>query len=111
MTCILNADANSSTRTIAQEQSAKEADLERRIESTRAQFAVKETQYQNELAQVKKSANSEAERVKLRAEAEAADLKASINRLEVDLMKVWGIASNGQMKNVCANREHIGSQI
>lgn len=73
---------------LAQEQSAKDADQGRHIASVRAQLEARESQFQNDLDQAQKSSHSEVERVKLRADAEAADLKASINRLEVDLMKV-----------------------
>ncbi|TWU78936.1 hypothetical protein ED733_007999 [Metarhizium rileyi] len=74
-------------RMLAQEYSTKEADKERHIASMRAQLSARETQHQNELAQAQQSAHSEIERVRLRTDTEVADLKASINRLEVDLMK------------------------
>jgi len=41
-----------------------------------------------QLETARRLAQSEAERVQRRAEAERADLKATISRLEVDLMKV-----------------------
>lgn len=44
--------------------------------------------HQAELVKAKSSATLEAERQQRRAEAEAADLRATISRLEVDLMKV-----------------------
>jgi uncharacterized protein involved in exopolysaccharide biosynthesis len=76
---------------LAQERSAKEAELNRNIASVRAQLVSRESQFQQELLQAQQSVRSEIERVKLRADAEVADLKASINRLEVDLMKVGRI--------------------
>lgn len=86
-------NANATARTLSQEQSAKEADHEREIVLVRAQLAARESQLQTDLAQAQKSAHSEVERVRLRADAEAADLKASVNRLEVDLMKVSSVGS------------------
>ncbi|KAK2603929.1 Vesicle-mediated ER to Golgi transport protein [Conoideocrella luteorostrata] len=78
---------NEQLRDLAQQQSAKELDQERQIASVRAQIASKENQHQNELMQAQKTTKSEIERIQLRADADAADLKASINRLEVDLIK------------------------
>ncbi|KJK86957.1 hypothetical protein H633G_09202 [Metarhizium anisopliae BRIP 53284] len=74
-------------RRLAQEHSAKLADQERHIASFQAQLAAREAKYQNELRQAQQSAHSEVERVRLRADAEVADLKASMNRLEVDIIK------------------------
>lgn len=56
------------------QQKAKEADLQR--------------QFQNQLEQARKAAEGEAEKLQRRTEAEKADLKATISRLEVDLIKV-----------------------
>ncbi|KAG6042144.1 hypothetical protein E4U41_004948 [Claviceps citrina] len=74
-------------RKLLQQQAATEAEHKRQASLAQAQFASRETQLQNDLIQAQKAATSEIERVQLRAEAEQADLKASINRLEVDLMK------------------------
>lgn len=54
----------------------------------RAELAAKEAGYQKDLAQARKTAQAETDRAQLRAEAETADLRATISRLEVDLIKV-----------------------
>lgn len=56
------------------QQKAKENDLQR--------------QFQNQLEQARKAAEGEAEKLQRRTEAEKADFKATISRLEVDLIKV-----------------------
>ena len=52
------------------------------------QLKAKDAEHEKALAQAKKDAQAEAERLQRRTEAETADLKATISRLEVDLMKV-----------------------
>ncbi|QUC23192.1 uncharacterized protein UV8b_07433 [Ustilaginoidea virens] len=74
-------------RLLSLQQTGKDADYERHIATVKAQFASSEIQHKNELSQAQEAARSEVERIQLRAEAEAANLKASINRLEVDLIK------------------------
>ncbi|KFA64352.1 hypothetical protein S40285_02935 [Stachybotrys chlorohalonatus IBT 40285] len=53
-----------------------------------SQHAVKISEHEKQLAQVRKSLEMETERIQRRTVAEAADLKATISRLEVDLMKM-----------------------
>lgn len=47
-----------------------------------------EEDHSRQMEQVRRQAKADAERVRMRSEAEAADLRATISRLEVDLMKV-----------------------
>lgn len=63
-------EADTPGRRLQQQSRLKEEDLGRQLESAR------------------RLVQSESERVQRRAEAEKADLKATISRLEVDLMKV-----------------------
>lgn len=94
-------NTNAGRRRLAQEHSAKLADQERHIASFQAQLAAREAKYQNELLQAQQSAHSEVERVRLRADAEVADLKASMNRLEVDLIKVRQLHPTYRMDILC----------
>ncbi|KYK56043.1 Vesicle tethering p115-lik protein [Drechmeria coniospora] len=61
---------------------------EAQIASIRAEMAAKEAGHQNRLDQTRGAAQQEAERLQRRLGAEAADLRATISRLEVDLVKV-----------------------
>lgn len=45
--------------------------------------------HEKQLSKASKAAEVEVDRLKRRADAEAADLRATISRLEVDLMKVY----------------------
>lgn len=63
-------EADTPGRRLQQQSRVKEEDLGRQLETAR------------------RLAQSEAERLQRRTEAEKADLKATISRLEVDLMKV-----------------------
>ncbi|KHN99274.1 Vesicle tethering protein p115-like protein [Metarhizium album ARSEF 1941] len=74
-------------RKLAQEHLEKAADQERRTASVQAQLTAREIQHQTELVHAQQSAGSEVERVRLRADAELADLKASMNRLEANKSK------------------------
>ncbi|KAI3552734.1 hypothetical protein CSPX01_00483 [Colletotrichum filicis] len=71
---------------------ALEGELEKQAEQARqtakAQAASQSEEHRKQLEQVRKTAESDADRVRHRAEADMADLKATISRLEVDLMKV-----------------------
>jgi uncharacterized membrane protein YqiK len=58
------------------------------VESLRMENTAKEAELQRQIDYVRKTAEAEAARVQRRAEAEMADLRATISRLEVDLMKV-----------------------
>ncbi|KAF4833060.1 Intracellular protein transport protein USO1 [Colletotrichum siamense] len=53
----------------------------------KAQVAAQSEEHRKELEHARKTAENDAERVRHRAEADMADLKATISRLEVDLMK------------------------
>lgn len=75
-------------RELVQQQAATAAKHERQAALAHDQFISRETQLQNDLIQAQTAAQSQIERVQLRAEADGADYKASINRLEVDLIKV-----------------------
>lgn len=68
--------------------SAKDTELERYAVRVRSQLAAKDAEHEKNLTHAKKSIESEAERVQRRTEAEAADLRATISRFEVDLLKV-----------------------
>ncbi|KAG6001212.1 hypothetical protein E4U21_004611 [Claviceps maximensis] len=74
-------------RKMLQQQATMEQEHQRQTVSAQGQIKAREMKFQSDLIQAQKTALSEIERVQLRAEAEEADLKASINRLEVDLMK------------------------
>ncbi|KAG5953468.1 hypothetical protein E4U53_005460 [Claviceps sorghi] len=74
-------------RKLHQQHVAMEQEQKRQAALAQAQITARESKFQQDLIQAQKAALSEIERVQLRAEAEEADLKASINRLEVDLMK------------------------
>lgn len=52
------------------------------------QQSAKASEHLQELTHLRKSLQSEAEHAQLRAEAEMADRRATISRLEADLMKV-----------------------
>lgn len=75
---------------------AAQKDAAAAIESLRAEHNVKEAELQRQIEYVRKTAEAEATRVQRRAEAEMADLRATISRLEVDLMKVCGIVHPAQ---------------
>ncbi|GKT49453.1 intracellular protein transport protein USO1 [Colletotrichum spaethianum] len=63
----------------------KQADLAQ--QTAKAQAASQQEEHRKQLEQARKTAESDADRVRHRAEADMADLKATISRLEVDLMK------------------------
>ncbi|KAI8957580.1 p115 like vesicle tethering protein [Daldinia sp. FL1419] len=63
------------------EEAAKAAD------SIHAEYREKEAELQRQLEYIRKTADAEAARIQRRSEAEMADLRATISRLEVDLMK------------------------
>ncbi|KAG5952261.1 hypothetical protein E4U58_000862 [Claviceps cyperi] len=74
-------------RQLLQQQAAMDEEQKRQASLAQAQVIARETKLQKDLMDAQKAAQSEIERVQFRAEAEEANLKASINRLEVDLMK------------------------
>ncbi|UNI19727.1 Type I protein arginine methyltransferase [Purpureocillium takamizusanense] len=88
-------------RTIQSQEAAKVSERDRRILSMQADLTSREAAHERSLVQARKAAQAEIERVQLRAEADAADLRASISRLEVDLMKT----NKGKVDEVNAVRE------
>lgn len=58
------------------------------MELLRVDHHTKEAELQRQIEYVRKTAEAEAARIQRRAEADMADLRATISRLEVDLMKV-----------------------
>ena len=82
---------NDQRKHIAQLQSqysAKENDYQNQIAQLRSQQSAQDSNHQKQLEQIRKIAEAEAEKIRRRTDAEIADLKATISRLEVDLMKV-----------------------
>lgn len=63
-------------------------EMDRIQNEVKAQVAAKSEEHHKQLKHARKTAENDAERVRHRAEADMADLKATISRLEVDLMKV-----------------------
>ncbi|KAH7182908.1 p115 like vesicle tethering protein [Fusarium flagelliforme] len=81
---------NDQRKHIAQLQSqysAKENDYQNQIAQLRSQQSAQDSNHQKQLEQIRKTAEAEAEKIRRRTDAEIADLKATISRLEVDLMK------------------------
>ncbi|RYC65307.1 hypothetical protein CHU98_g951 [Xylaria longipes] len=76
-------------------------------ESLRVEHNTKEAELQRQIEYVRKNAEAEAARVQRRAEAEMADLRATISRLEVDLMK----AKKAKTQEVEAAREELNSKL
>jgi hypothetical protein len=82
---------NDQRRQIAQVQSqysVKENDYQKQIAQLRSQQTILESDHQKKLEQIRKIGEAEAEKIKRRTDAEIADFKATISRLEVVLMKV-----------------------
>ncbi|KAI2626813.1 p115 like vesicle tethering protein [Xylaria nigripes] len=77
------------------------------LESLRMEHNAKDTEMQRQMDYVRKSAESEAARIQRRAEAEMADLRATISRLEVDLMK----ANKAKTLEVEAVRKELGTKL
>jgi uncharacterized membrane protein YqiK len=77
-----------SYRSIRAEYQLKEQDFQRQLEQVRTEQRFKEEESQRQIEYARKQAEAEAGRLRWRAEASIADLKATISRLEVDLMKV-----------------------
>lgn len=64
--------------------------------SAEATLRTRELEWQRQLESTRKTADTEMERVRRRSEAEKADLKATISRLEVDLMKAHKATSGAE---------------
>ncbi|KAL7624765.1 Vesicle-mediated ER to Golgi transport protein [Parahypoxylon ruwenzoriense] len=77
------------------------------VEAIRADFRVKEAELQRQLDYVRKTAEAEAARIQRRSEAEMADLRATISRLEVDLMK----ANKAKAEELHATREEFTAKL
>ncbi|KAF7549994.1 hypothetical protein G7Z17_g6014 [Cylindrodendrum hubeiense] len=67
---------------------SKENDHRKQLAQLQTQQTTKDGEHQNQLVQARKTAEVEAERVQRRKDAEMADLRATISRLEVDVLKV-----------------------
>ncbi|KAI0593776.1 p115 like vesicle tethering protein [Biscogniauxia sp. FL1348] len=76
-------------------------------ESIHAEYRAKESEMQRQLEYVRKTAEAETARVQRRSEAEMADLRATISRLEVDLMK----ANKAKGQELQAAREEFASKL
>ncbi|KAK7398750.1 Vesicle-mediated ER to Golgi transport protein [Neonectria punicea] len=66
---------------------SKENDHRKQLAQLQTQQTAKEGEFQKQLVQARKAAEAEAERVQRRKDAEMADLRATIGRLEVDVLK------------------------
>ncbi|EQB45594.1 hypothetical protein CGLO_15514 [Colletotrichum gloeosporioides Cg-14] len=62
-------------------------EMDRIQKEIKAQVAARSEEHRKQLEHARKTAENDAERIRHRAEADMADLKATISRLEVDLMK------------------------
>ncbi|KAI0973174.1 p115 like vesicle tethering protein [Xylaria arbuscula] len=77
------------------------------IESLRVEHNSKEAELQRQTDYVRKTAEAETARVQRRAEADMADLRATISRLEVDLMK----ANKAKTQEIEATRRELNSKL
>ncbi|KAI1178219.1 p115 like vesicle tethering protein [Nemania sp. FL0916] len=77
------------------------------MELLRGEHNTKEAELRRQIDYVRKTAEAEAARVQRRAEAEMADLRATISRLEVDLMK----ANKAKAQEIEATREGLLSKL
>ncbi|OBR03707.1 Intracellular protein transport protein [Colletotrichum higginsianum IMI 349063] len=93
-------DATSRVTALEQEL-RKQIDQAQEIAKTQAASQLEE--HRKQLEQARKTAESDADRVRHRAEADMADLKATISRLEVDLMK----AKKTKLQEIQAVREEL----
>lgn len=88
-----------------QQQNARDVEHQRQLGLAQGQIASRDSQL-DDLARAQRAAESEVQRVRLRADAEIADLKASINRLEIDLIKVRSSpSSQGEKISLKAHRQ------
>ncbi|KAI1151819.1 p115 like vesicle tethering protein [Nemania diffusa] len=94
-------DAHQRQLDIAQKEAAAAMEL------LRVEHNTKEAELQRQIDYVRKTAEAEAARVQRRAEADMADLRATISRLEVDLMK----ANKAKTQAVEAAREELNSKL
>ncbi len=79
------------------------------MEALRVEHNTREAELQRQVDYVRKTAEAEAARVQRRAEAEMADLRATISRLEVDIMKVCAtnhlVNDAGEIANLYTGQE------
>lgn len=75
-------------RKLQSQHAAKAADQDRDVVRLQGQLTAMAADHEKKLAQTRKTVEAEAERIQRRTEAEVADLRATISRLEVDVMKV-----------------------
>ncbi|KAK5660813.1 hypothetical protein OQA88_12181 [Cercophora sp. LCS_1] len=71
---------------------------EEEMRAMQAKLKAEEDKWQRQIETVKRTAEQEAERIRRRSEAEKADLKATISRLEVDLMKANKVKQTTEAK-------------
>ncbi|CAJ2511027.1 Uu.00g066520.m01.CDS01 [Anthostomella pinea] len=76
-------------------------------EAIHSEHRAKETELQRQLEYLRKTSEAETARVQRRSDAEMADLRATISRLEVDLMK----ANKAKTQELHAVREELGSKL
>ncbi|KAH6888760.1 p115 like vesicle tethering protein [Thelonectria olida] len=74
-------------RKIQSQVASKENDHRKQIAQLQSQQSSKDIEHQKQLVHARKAAEAEAERLHRRKDAEMADLRATISRLEVDLLK------------------------
>ncbi|KAI1821724.1 p115 like vesicle tethering protein [Xylaria intraflava] len=77
------------------------------MEALRVEHNAKNAEFQRQMEYVRKTGETEAARIQRRAEAEMADFRATISRLEVDLMK----ANKAKTHEVEAARKELGSKL
>ncbi|OTB14897.1 hypothetical protein K445DRAFT_318806 [Daldinia sp. EC12] len=103
---------------IEAEQRSKEESYQKQIEAVRkeaanaadaihAEYREKEAELQRQIEYVRKTADAEAARIQRRSEAEMADLRATISRLEVDLMK----ANKAKSEELHAAQEEFAAKL
>ena len=73
---------------IQSQHTTKATEHQQELARLKSQMAAKDAEHEKQLTQTRKTVEADAERVQRRTQAEAADFKATISRLEVDLMKV-----------------------
>ncbi|KAI0914567.1 p115 like vesicle tethering protein [Ustulina deusta] len=86
---------------------AAEKEAAAAMEALRVEHNTREAELQRQVDYVRKTAEAEAARVQRRAEAEMADLRATISRLEVDIMK----AKKAKTQEIEATRRELNSKL
>lgn len=80
-------------RKLQNQVAVKDSEHAREVERMAAKLAAKDAESEKEIGRVRRVAEAEAERVQRRTNAETADLRATISRLEVNLLKVRDLMS------------------